>query len=58
VSYEMKLAGGPSVRRNCSPSGWPTAEFISVLAGKACSTSENSVKRKFNFGEFTFYNVG
>ena len=35
------------MRRNCSPSGWPTAEFISVLAGKACSTSENSVIAKF-----------
>ncbi len=30
----MKLAGGPSGRRNYLPSGWPTAEFISSPAEK------------------------
>jgi hypothetical protein len=37
LSYEMKLARGPSEPGNCSPSGWPTAEFISVLAEKSVS---------------------
>ena len=32
-SYETRPTGGPSVRRYCSPSGWPPAEFVSVLAG-------------------------
>jgi hypothetical protein len=35
------------VRRNCSPSGWPTAEFTSVSAGKACPTSEKGDSRNF-----------
>src|SRR3712207_6021752 len=30
----MKPAGGLSGRRNCLPSGWPTAEFISSPAEK------------------------
>jgi hypothetical protein len=38
------------VRRNCSPSGWPTAEFISVSAGKACPTSEKADEKKFSHG--------
>jgi hypothetical protein len=45
LSYEMKLARGPSEPGNCSPSGWPTAEFISVLAGKSVS----------NFREHLFF---
>ena len=44
VGYEMKLARGPSEPGNCSPRGWPTAEFISVLAEKSVS----------NFGELLF----
>ncbi len=32
LSYGMKLAEGPSGPRVCLPSGWPTAEFSSVLA--------------------------
>jgi hypothetical protein len=45
LSYEMKLARGPSEPGNCSPSGWPTAEFISVLAEKSVS----------NFREHLFF---
>jgi hypothetical protein len=41
------------VRRNCLPSGWPTAEFISVSAGKACPTSEKADKAKFAFLHFS-----
>jgi hypothetical protein len=32
-------AGGPSAPGLCLPSGWPTGEFSSALARKACPTS-------------------
>ena len=42
MEYEMILAGGPSEPRVFLPSGWPTAEFSSVLAGTASPTSSEN----------------